>query len=251
MISIGKLTSVEQAVRYLREAVAQQQLEYYTARGESPGRWNGPGAEVLGLRGEVIDTDFAAVLAGTHPRTGEDLGKHWRTQSVVAFDVAVSAPKDVSILYALGDEHTRATILRIHGEGVDAAADYLQANAGWARQFNPKTRTTDAVRAKLVMPEFVHRTARPVTDPGTGRVTVDPQLHTHITVPTWVQRPDGTWSQLYSEALYQHAAAAGAIAQAEWRDRLVRELGISTVVDGKGCFSIAGITEIARAGGRG
>ena len=246
MISIGKLTSVEQAVRYLREAVAHQQIEYYTARGKSPGRWNGAGAEALGLRGEVIDTDFAAVLSGTHPRTGEDLGKHWRTQSVVAFDVAVSAPKDVSILYALGDERTRATILRIHGEEVQAAADYLQANAGWARQFNPKTRTTEAVRAKLVMPEFVHRTARPVTDPSTGRVTVDPQLHTHVTVPTWVQRPDGSWSQLYSEALYEHAAAAGAIAQAEWRDRLVRELGISTIVDGKGCFSIVGITHAQR-----
>ena len=188
MISIGKLTSVEQAVRYLREAVAQQQLEYYTARGELPGRWAGPGAEVLGLRGEVIDTDFAAILSGTYPRTGEELGKHWRRQTVVAFDVTVSAPKDMSILYALGDERTRSTILRIHGEGVQAAAEYLQASAGWARQYNPDTKTTEAVRAKLVMPEFVHRTARPVTDPTTGAVTVDPQLHTHITVPTWVQR---------------------------------------------------------------
>ncbi|MFZ0181422.1 MAG: MobF family relaxase, partial [Candidatus Dormiibacterota bacterium] len=246
MISIGKLTSVEQAVRYLREAVAQQQLEYYTARGESPGRWAGPGAEALGLRGEVTDTDFAAVLAGTHPRTGEDLGKHWRRQTVVAFDVTVSAPKDVSILYALGDERARSAILRIHGEGVQAAAEYLQATAGWARQYNPATKSTEAVRAKLVMPEFVHRTARPVTDPTTGTVTVDPQLHTHITVPTWVQRPDGSWSHLHSEPLYQHAAAAGAIAQAEWRDRLVRELGISTVVDGKGCFSIVGITGAQR-----
>jgi conjugative relaxase-like TrwC/TraI family protein len=246
LISIGKLTSVEQAVRYLREAVAQQQIEYYTARGESPGRWAGPGAEVLGLRGEVTDTDFAAVLSGKHPRTDEELGKHWRRQSVVAFDVTVSAPKDVSILYALGDERTRSTILRIHGEGVQAAAEYLQANAGWARQYNPDAKTTEAVRAKLVMPEFVHRTARPVTDPTTGTVTVDPQLHTHITVPTWVQRPDGTWSQLHSEPLYQHAAAAGAIAQAEWRDRLVRELGISTVVDGNGCFSIIGITAAQR-----
>ncbi|HEY5050323.1 MAG TPA: relaxase domain-containing protein, partial [Acidothermaceae bacterium] len=77
MISIGKLTSVEQAVRYLREAIAHRQIEYYTARGESPGRWNGAGAEALGLRGEVTDTDFAAVLGGRHPRTGEDLGKHW------------------------------------------------------------------------------------------------------------------------------------------------------------------------------
>ena len=55
MISIGKLTSVEQAVRYLREAIAHKRIEYYTARGESPGRWNGAGAEALGLRGEVIE----------------------------------------------------------------------------------------------------------------------------------------------------------------------------------------------------
>ena len=246
MISIGKLTSVDQAVRYLREAVAHQQLEYYTAAVSCRGAGTAPALRRSGCAVRSSTPTSQRCSAGTHPRTGEDLGRHWRTQSVVAFDVAVSAPKDVSILYALGDERTRATILRIHGEGVQAAADYLQENAGWARQFNPKTRTTEAVRARLVMPEFVHRTARPVTDPSTGEVTVDPQLHTHVTVPTWVQRPDGSWSQLYSESLYQHAAAAGAVAQAEWRDRLVRELGISTVVDGKGCFSIVGITDAQR-----
>jgi len=246
MISIGKITSVEQAVRYLREAVAEQRLEYYTGRGESPGQWAGAGAEALGLRGEVVDTDFAAVLGGTDPRTGTVLGRHFGTQRVVAFDVAVSAPKDVSILYALGDERTRATIMRIHNQGVRAAAEYLQANAGWARQFNAATHSTEPVRARLVMPEFAHRTARPVTDTATGTVTVDPQLHTHVTIPTWVQRPDGSWSQLWAEPLYAHAAAAGAIAQAEWRDRLVRELGISTMVDSKGCFSVVGITAAQR-----
>jgi conjugative relaxase-like TrwC/TraI family protein len=246
MISIGKITSVEQAVRYLREAVADQQLEYYTARGESPGRWSGRGADALGLHGEVSDADFTAVLSGKHPSTGENLGRHWANQRIAAFDVAVSAPKDVSILYALGDEGTRATILRIHREGVEAAAEYLQDHAAWARQFNPETGKTEPVRARLVMPEFLHRTARPVTDPSSGSVTVDPQLHTHMTVPNWAQRPDGTWGQLHSEPLYRHAAAAGAIAQAEWRDRLVRELGVSTVVDGNGCFSIVGITEAQR-----
>jgi len=246
LISIGKLTSVEQAVRYLREAVANQQLEYYNGHGESPGRWGGDGVAALGLHGEVTDADFTAVLSGLNPQSGETLGRQWASHRVVAFDVAVSAPKDMSILYALGDEQQRAAILRIHSDGVRAAAGYLQAHAGWARKFNPESRRAEPVRAKLLMPEFVHRTARPVTDPGTGTVTVDPQLHTHITIPNWARRPDGTWGQLWAEPLYQHAAAAGAMAQAEWRDRLVRELGICTVVDGNGCFSILGITEAQR-----
>jgi len=55
-------------------------------------------------------------------RTGEELGKHWRRQSVVAFDVTVSAPKDVSILYALGDERT----LKEFGFGL-ATAVFLDA----------------------------------------------------------------------------------------------------------------------------
>jgi conjugative relaxase-like TrwC/TraI family protein len=246
VISIGKITSVEQAVRYLRQAIAEQRIDYYTARGESPGRWTGHGAEALGLHGEVTDADFTAVLSGRHPRTGEELGRHWGAQKVVAFDIAVSAPKDVSILYALGDERTRQTILRVHDEGVRAATGYLQDHAGWARQRNAETKKIEAVPAQLVMPEFVHRTARPVTDPVTGEVTVDPQLHSHVTVPSWVQRPDGSWSQLHSDALYRHAAAAGAIAQAVWRDGLVRELGVETTVDGKGCFAIVGISNEQR-----
>lgn len=246
MISIGKISSVDQAVRYLREAIADHQLEYYTARGESPGRWAGRGAEALGLHGEVTDTDFGAVLHGKHPSTGEELGRHWARQRVVAFDIAVSAPKDVSILYALGDERTRETILRIHRDGVAAATGYLQDNAGWGRQFSTESKRAEPVRASLVMPEFLHRTARPVTDPATGAVTVDPQLHTHVTIPNWAQRPDGSWGQLLSEPLYRHAAAAGAIAQAVWRDGLVRELGVSAVVDGNGCFSMVGVTEAQR-----
>jgi conjugative relaxase-like TrwC/TraI family protein len=159
VISIGKITSVEQAVRYLRQAIAEQRIDYYTARGESPGRWTGHGAEALGLHGEVTDADFTAVLSGRHPRTGEELGRHWGAQKVVAFDIAVSAPKDVSILYALGDERTRQTILRVHDEGVRAATGYLQDHAGWARQRNAETKKIEAVPAQLVMPEFVHRAA--------------------------------------------------------------------------------------------
>ena len=42
MLSIGKLT-VEQS-RYYERQVAQGRDDYYSGRGESPGRWTGGGA---------------------------------------------------------------------------------------------------------------------------------------------------------------------------------------------------------------
>ena len=48
MLSIGKLT-VEQS-RYYERQVAQGRDDYYSGRGESPGRWTGSGAETLGAR---------------------------------------------------------------------------------------------------------------------------------------------------------------------------------------------------------
>ena len=47
MLSIGKLT-VEQS-RYYERQVAQGRDDYYSGRGESPGRWTGAGAETLRL----------------------------------------------------------------------------------------------------------------------------------------------------------------------------------------------------------
>ena len=43
MLSIGKLT-VEQS-RYYERQVAQGRDDYYSGRGESPGRWTGAGTE--------------------------------------------------------------------------------------------------------------------------------------------------------------------------------------------------------------
>jgi len=246
MVSIGKIRGVEQAVRYLQEAIAGAQIDYYAGRGEAPGRWSGKGAEALGLSGRVSPEAFRAVLAGIHPQSGEKLGRSG-AQRVVAFDVTFSAPKDMTLIYALAtDPHVRDTVMRIHAAGVRAGAAYLQDNAGWARQVNRETGLLDAVPAKLVMPCFTHRTARPVTDPLTHVTTVDPQLHTHIPIPNWVQRPDDSWSQLWSSPLYDPAAAAGAIAQAVWRDGMVRELGVSPIVENNGCFRIVGITEEQR-----
>ena len=46
---------------------------YYADSGEEPGRWLGRAAEVAALRGEVQRDDFASVLSGRDPHTGERL----------------------------------------------------------------------------------------------------------------------------------------------------------------------------------
>jgi conjugative relaxase-like TrwC/TraI family protein len=47
--------------------------DYYADSGEEPGRWLGAGAAACGLSGVVDADDFASVLAGRDPRTGERL----------------------------------------------------------------------------------------------------------------------------------------------------------------------------------
>jgi conjugative relaxase-like TrwC/TraI family protein len=46
---------------------------YYADRGEEPGRWRGRAAHTAGLAGAVSRHDFAQVLAGRDPHTGERL----------------------------------------------------------------------------------------------------------------------------------------------------------------------------------
>ena len=54
VLSIGKLT-VEQS-RYYERQVAQGRDDYYSGRGESPGRWTGDGAEALGSEAGLMTT---------------------------------------------------------------------------------------------------------------------------------------------------------------------------------------------------
>ena len=90
-----------QETYYLRE-VAQGAEEYYTERGEVPGRWLGSLAASNGLIGEVDAEDLRSVLAGVLPSSGERIAGCNRKNA--AIDVTLSAPKSVSVLWALADD---------------------------------------------------------------------------------------------------------------------------------------------------
>jgi conjugative relaxase-like TrwC/TraI family protein len=105
MMSIWKLRVG--AENYYLSLVAHGLEDYYSGRGEMPGRWVGAAASGLGLGIEPVDADaLRAVLAGLQPGTGASPnGGSPRTRKarMPGFDLTFSVPKSVSVLYALGD----------------------------------------------------------------------------------------------------------------------------------------------------
>ena len=203
MLSIGKLT-VEQS-RYYERQVAQGRDDYYSGRGESPGRWTGSGAEALRLGGRVDDDGFMALMDGRDPGTGERLKRVGGRSKVAAFDLTFSAPKSVSVLFAIGEPALAGALVEAHESAVDAALGYLEREACRVRRGRGGVR--HEVGEGFVAAAYRHRMSR----------AEDPQLHTHVVAANMARGADGRWTALDATPIYQHAKAAGFLYQAHLR----------------------------------
>ncbi len=208
MLSIGKLT-LEQS-RYYERQVAQGRDDYYSGRGESPGRWTGRGGEVLGLAGEVDKDGFAALMEGRHPGTRERLKRVGGRSKVAAFDLTFSAPKSVSVLFAVAEPALSRALVEAHEAAVDAALAYLECEACRVRRGRGGVQREAGTG--FVSAGYRHRMSR----------AEDPQLHTHVVTANMACGADGRWTALDATPIYQHARAAGFLYQAHLR-AVVRE----------------------------
>src|SRR4051794_24612532 len=228
-------------VTTLHASSAQATAAYYTqylaaAPGEVPGVWSGRQADGLGLSGEVDGASLEMLLTGRDPVTGTSLGgelldklsKNGRLRRAVAgFDATFSAPKSVSVWWALtGDDR----LLEIHDVAVRAALAHLE-------RFGSTTR----VRSKNVM---LH--------PDTGGLTMatfrqttsradDPQIHTHAVVSTKVQTADGRWFALDARYLKRHQRTIGGLYQSVLRAELSQRFGVAFGPIVNGQAEIAGV----------
>jgi conjugative relaxase-like TrwC/TraI family protein len=203
VLSIGKLT-VEQS-RYYERQVAQGHDDYYSGRGESPGRWNGSGAETLRLGGRVDDDGFMALMDGRDPGTGERLKRVGGRSKVAAFDLTFSAPKSVSVLFAISEAALAGALVEAHEQAVDAALGYLEREACRVRRGRGGVRQETG--EGFVAAAYSHRMSR----------AEDPQLHTHVVAANMARGADGRWTALDATPIYQHAKAAGYLYQAHLR----------------------------------
>jgi conjugative relaxase-like TrwC/TraI family protein len=219
------------AAGYYLEVIVGGVEDYYLAAGEAPGRWIGPGAADLGLHGVVRPEDLEALLAGNDPTTGERVAT-WLTRP--GYDMTLSAPKSVSLLWALGDDRVAAAVRQAHDKAVDAAIAYLDTEACMVRRGRGGRLRFPGTG--LIAAGFRHRTSR----------EGDPQLHTHVVVANLTRGPDGEWSSLFGTMLYRHARAAGCIYQAVLRRHLAERLGVRFGPVTNGYAEVDGIDRGAR-----
>src|ERR1019366_950223 len=157
MLSIGKLALGQQ--RYYEQSVAQGQDDYYAGRGEAPGEWAGAGAGELGLSGRVSAAQFNALLEGADPRApGERLRAGNSEPSIAAFDLTFSAPKSVSVLFAVAPAEVSAALVECHEEAVRGALGYLQDEVVFVRRGKGGGRFEHA--GGLIAAAYRHRMSR-------------------------------------------------------------------------------------------
>ncbi len=211
MVSIGKLAVGQE--RYYEQQVAHGLDDYFTGRGESPGRWLGSGAADLGLQGTVEDGELSMPMEGRDPKTGRMLRE--QPVKVAALDLTFSAPKSVSVLHAVADERISAELVACHEEAVETALSYLEHSAVLVTRRTRGGVTLDQ-GGGFVTAAFRHRMSR----------ALDPQLHTHCVSANMVKGKDGRWTALHHPTLFRAAQTAGYLYQAHLRALVSERLGL-------------------------
>jgi conjugative relaxase-like TrwC/TraI family protein len=230
VLTVTGLTNGE----YLITSVALSIDEYYAGVGESPGVWSGRWAERLGLSGVVESGQLRALVDGQHPETGEDLLAGSRPRSVRAFDVTFSAPKSVSLLWALSSQRAAREVAAAHREAVEVALGFLEERAAVARVQSRGVRRRVATNGWVVA-GFIHRTSR----------EGDPQLHSHCLVPNLVQRAeDGHMVAFDAGPLFEWGRAAGSVYQNHLQRALSQRQGVVWGPDRNNTREMDGFTRV-------
>jgi conjugative relaxase-like TrwC/TraI family protein len=191
--------------------------DYYAEGERVTGQWQGRGAEMLGLAGEVQSEQFEALRQGIDPQSGEFLRQRHSADRRAAdgttqsrgrnlYDFTISAPKSVSIMAQLGGD---ARLVEAHGKAVQETLQELECNA--ASRVRQGGANGNRVTGNLVLAVYHHDTSR----------ELDPQLHTHtVAANLTYDGAEGRWKALQASDIYEQRAYLTEI----YRNALAREV---------------------------
>ncbi|MFC8682337.1 MobF family relaxase [Microbacterium ureisolvens] len=219
---------------------------YYAEAGTPPGRWLGSGLLALAdgridAGSRVSEAQLELLLGmGRDPGTGASLGRaypdyaaseanpdHPTTdappatcrRAVAGYDFTFSLPKSASVLWAVADASTQATIAAAHHKAIHDVLAFMERELA-------ATRAGEAGRDGAVAQVDVTGLVAAAFDHFDSRAG-DPQLHTHVVVSNKVQTVfDGKWRSLDGRPLHAATVALSELHTAVFVDQMARALGV-------------------------
>jgi conjugative relaxase-like TrwC/TraI family protein len=174
-------------------------------------------------------------MAGVDPSTGRLLGTPHTERTVRGFDVTCSAPKSVSVLFAVGEPAVRREVLAGHDEAVVAVVDWVERHAHCRYRIDGKVCVLDTEGITAAV--FRQHTSR----------ALDPQLHTHAVIVNRVLAPDGRWLALDGRTIKRDQQTLSRLYHVGLRTELTRRLGVRWREPVNGIAEIAGVPDDALA----
>lgn len=230
MMSIGSVKSAGSAGNYYTDK------DNYYVIGSMDERWQGKGAEALGIDGKAVDKAlFTELLKGKLP-DGSDLTRiqDGANKHRPGYDLTFSAPKSVSVMAMLGGDKR---LIDAHNQAVTEAVRQLETLAATRVMTDGKSETV--LTGNLIVAKFNHDTNR----------NQEPQIHTHAVVINATQNGD-KWQSLgtdkigktgFIENVYANQIAFGKLYREAFKP-LVEKLGYETEVVGKhGMWEMKGV----------
>ncbi|HXA29335.1 MAG TPA: MobF family relaxase [Candidatus Angelobacter sp.] len=221
--------------------------DYYLGRTgrerENAGTWHGEAAPELGLSGTVRRDDLLRVWEGRDPRTGDLLVARGSTgEHVAGVDATFSAPKSVSVLWALTDLTERSAVEAAHDQAVLVALRHIEQTVPVARRRISEDEVVHEQVAGIIAARFRHHTSRITAEQHERGAVPDPQLHDHVVIANMARRagPEAKWVAIDSRELYRVAAEAGGVYRAELAARL-QQLGYGIQREGR-YFEVEGVS---------
>jgi conjugative relaxase-like TrwC/TraI family protein len=162
--------------------------DYYLAEdGEpstAPPRALGGLAARLEIKGEVTEEHLLRLLDGRDPITGIRLVEY-RKDRVAGVDQTASAPKSVSVVWAVGAPEERHAVEQAQDTAVSTLVDYMRRHCVLVRDHGEPQLAKDVLA--VAVNHHTSRQTEQQSERGTGP---DPQLHTHV---LWLlaEREDG------------------------------------------------------------
>ncbi|MEO9931177.1 MobF family relaxase [Rhodopirellula bahusiensis] len=193
------------------------------------GRWFGKAARLLGLEGEVDKAIFDRLVDNQMPFEEGRITQRQREDRRVGTDLTFSAPKSLSLLWAMtqDDEILQAMQNAAHETLADLEQD-AQTRVNHSRGVMSLAKTRNIVGAS-----WLHTTSRPVDG------YPDPNLHVHAFTLN-MTHADDRWTALDLSAVVKDSGFYEAVFQSRLAQH-VQEIGYPVERSERG-FEIAGIT---------